>query len=154
MCGWPTDERRAIAGWRVLLLQWQPSSSQLEWLLCLLWQWRRHNRRIVCGQIPRPLPLVWHTEGREWSNKEGRLAHIRTRNRLFSSTTKKRTKVGRQSVKAGGSVSCCPLSSSSSFAAPSLSRSCSCGINKGGGTGGRFGGCSSVGWIKSPQMVH
>ena len=58
---------RAIAGWRVLLLQWQPS-SQLEWLL---WQWRRrHNRRIVCGQIPRPLALVWH--GGDGMEQQGR----------------------------------------------------------------------------------
>ena len=140
-----TDERRAIAGWRVLLLQWQPSSSQLEWLL---WRRRRYNRRIVCGQIPRPLPLVWHggdgmeQQGRKEERKEGWLTFAPETDFSPRQPKNERKRRGNPSKRVAAFL---VAPSSSSFAAPSLSRSCSCGISKGGGTGGRFGDCSSVG---------
>ena len=82
----PTDCRR-----RVLLLQLQPSIDFARSDRRQLKQWwrRRHNRRIVCGQIPRPLSLslaaVWllvvGKEGLGEGGTEGRrLARIHARN--------------------------------------------------------------------------
>ena len=91
----PTDQQtdEAIAACRVLLPQWhwQPS-FELEW------RRRRNNRRIVCGQIPRPLfPLPLFGGG---GQQRGRREHSRssTRNRLlFSSTTGNERKRGNPS---------------------------------------------------------
>ena len=142
----PSD-RRAIAGWRVLLLQWQPS-SQLE---RLLWRRRRwHNRRIVCGQIPRPLSpccLAWRGRNGATRKEERKVGSHSHQKPTFPLDNQKNERKRGNPSKRVAAFLVAPSSSS-------LSCSCSCGINKGGGTGGRFGDCSRFGWIKSPQMSY
>ena len=70
----------------------------------LEWRRRRRNRRIVCGQIPRPLSVVvWRRK--EGNNKEGRkvgsLSHQEPTFLLNNEGRNERTKA-EQSVKTGG----------------------------------------------------
>ena len=54
---------------RVLLLQWQPSLFRIGV------ERGRHNRRIVCGQIPRPLSLLFGEREQQGRKKKSFVSH-------------------------------------------------------------------------------